>query len=308
MMSTETDAASRLLMFPTLIPGESYYSLLARYHRLSGNRADIYTFQQLFGAKADLRAAVTLPYRIRLIDEWLPEECHMPSGLVVRECTALSYLRLSGLFTEAAYDRIQQPESLRGRNQRFDMIRALQRNTQQLRFCPDCIWEDFVEYGEPCWHLVHQIDGVKYCPIHGTRLVDSPWLNKAKLNGFYPAPDYYTAHSLALSARSCMPPDPFEKPYLELARIIDWLLKNADRFSEGKLIQLYEQELGTLNLDTLLRQLTSSGTRFLTDLYGREVLQLTVSLYEHGMKRQPPLVHALMIMSLGGIPWISRYG
>lgn len=104
-------------------------------------------------------------------------------------------------------------------------------------------------------------------------------------------------------------PDPFEKPYQELAGVIDWLLRNTDAVgTESRLIELYESDLGILNIEKLLRQLTSAGVKFLESVFpGKEVLELTDSLYWNGMHHQRPVVHALMIMSLGGIPWISHY-
>lgn len=302
--------ATWLRVFPVLIPGESYYSLLARYHRLSGNLAEQYTFRELFGNRPALNAAVTLPYRVRLIDGKLPPESRLSSDLVVRRCTAYHYLRLSGLFTDAAFEQILQARTKRGRNQCARMIQALQGpHPRHLRFCPDCIRSDTREYGESYWHLIHQIEGVEYCPVHGTRLIDSHWPDGEKLAHFYNAPDRETADRLAAESRAVSAPDPFEKPYQELAGVIDWLLRNADAVgTESRLIELYESDLGILNIEKLLRQLTSAGVKFLESVFpGKEVLELTDSLYWNGMHHQRPVVHALMIMSLGGIPWISHY-
>ena len=112
-----------------------------------------------------------------------------------------------------------------------------------------------------------------------------------------------------ICSRAVSAPDPFEKPYQELAGVIDWLLRNTDAVgTESRLIELYESDLGILNIEKLLRQLTSAGVKFLESVFpGKEVLELTDSLYWNGMHHQRPVVHALMIMSLGGIPWISHY-
>ena len=91
-MPGDQDAAW-LRAFPVLIPGESYYSLLARYHRLSGNLAEQYTFRELFGNRPALNAAVTLPYRVRLIDGKLPPESRLSS-----ELSLMSSVRNTQLF------------------------------------------------------------------------------------------------------------------------------------------------------------------------------------------------------------------
>ena len=153
--------------------------------------------------------------------------------------------------------------------------------------------------------------GRPYCGgiINGTRLIDSHWPDGEKLAHFYNVPDRETADRLAAESRAVSAPDPFEKPYQELAGVIDWLLRNTDAVgTESRLIELYESDLGILNIEKLLRQLTSAGVKFLESVFpGKEVLELTDSLYWNGMHHQRPVVHALMIMSLGGIPWISHY-
>ena len=301
---------SKLLVFPILIPGESYYSLLARYERISGNLSEMYTFRQLFGNRPTLDAAVTLPYRVRLIDEKVPMECGLSSDLVIRECTAYHYLRLSGLFTDRAFEQILVARTKRGRNQRARMIRALQGSQpRHLRFCPECILSDTMEYHESYWHLVHQLEGVEYCPIHGTRLIESPWPAKEKLTHFYTAPDPDTAERFGREADTSLSPDPFQQSYLELSRVIDWLLKNAEAIgSEFRLLKLYESELGELSAEKILRQLASAGPNFFKALFpGDEMSEFEASLRQNGIIRQRPLVHALLIMSFGGIPWISKY-
>ena len=95
-----------LLVFPIPMKGECWYSLLARYHAISGNSSEKYTFDQLFGGKTVLDAAVTLPARVKLIDAWLPRECGLTSDRIIREFTAYQYLRLSSRFPDTAYQRL----------------------------------------------------------------------------------------------------------------------------------------------------------------------------------------------------------
>src|SRR5258707_529671 len=42
-----------------------------------------------------------------------------------------------------------------------------------LRRCPDCVKSDRQQYGEAYWHRLHQVPGVRICPIHDCVLEDS---------------------------------------------------------------------------------------------------------------------------------------
>lgn len=40
-------------------------------------------------------------------------------------------------------------------------------------YCPECAKEDRKLYGETYWHILPQINGVEYCPLHKCRIVES---------------------------------------------------------------------------------------------------------------------------------------
>lgn len=43
----------------------------------------------------------------------------------------------------------------------------------ELKYCPQCLQEDIDRYGEPYWHRIHQIVGIKLCPNHHVQLLSS---------------------------------------------------------------------------------------------------------------------------------------
>ena len=303
-----SEEPEHLLVFPVPIKGECWYSLLARYHAISGNHSELYTFRQLFGSRTALNAAVTLPSRVQLIDTWFPEGFGLTSDRIIRELTAYQYLKLTSLFPDSAYQSLMQSREKRGRSMRWQMVNVLQGHHQGLRFCPDCVRSDTEEYHHSCWHLVHQIDGVRYCPIHGTRLLEGPQPVSGRLTHFYLAPDTETAEQMEKTG-SGESSDAFRQQYIELAKTIDWLLVNGGRIeTEEKLLQLYETELGSdPSWTDVLHLLVSGDGRFLEDLYSRkELLDLLRGIIDHGLRRQPPLLHALLIMRLGGAQWLSK--
>ena len=42
-----------------------------------------------------------------------------------------------------------------------------------LRYCPACAANDREQYGEAYWHRIHQLIGIRMCPIHRCYLIDS---------------------------------------------------------------------------------------------------------------------------------------
>lgn len=42
-----------------------------------------------------------------------------------------------------------------------------------LQFCPICTESDIQKFGESYWHRLHQVPGVKVCPIHNVFLEQS---------------------------------------------------------------------------------------------------------------------------------------
>lgn len=295
-----------LLFFPIPIPGESFYSILARYRRKSGCAFDGQAMKQLFGYRRDLTPTITLPYCAELVDVWLPAACGLTSHELIRRFTAYQYLRLTDLFPEKAFQRIVSPKPHHGRGEQTQMIRALQGEGFKLRYCPDCVIQDTEEYGASCWHLVHQLKAVKYCPVHGTRLLESPWPQKSRLYHWYTAP---SVNDLG-ATRDDQKGDPLRDRYIALGKVIDWLLQHGEKVGpEANLTALYQHELGELTAGKIWKQLeTEAGRDFIEELFpGDALFQLALSLIRNDMRCQLPLVHAFLLMTLGGISMLDRY-
>jgi len=58
-----------------------------------------------------------------------------------------------------------------------------------LRYCPKCVIQDRVQFGECYWHRLHQIKGVEICPIHRNFLENSsvPALSTTRSTAFISA-------------------------------------------------------------------------------------------------------------------------
>lgn len=109
--------------------------------------------------------------------------------------------------------------------------------SQQLKYCPTCLIEDEVKYGEPYWHRVHQLRGVFYCPEHRDKLVYSAIQCRTK----YP--------TVALTKEVKIAP---EQPefidkradfWTAVGKAYKWLLFNRTRLEPDSIISGYKQLL-----------------------------------------------------------------
>lgn len=157
--------------FPEFYPDELVYSVLARYYTQSGYMRYTFAAEDLFQAKTvrpdpnfvNLYTSYTL--------EMLTRKMSMED--VILKHTMFPY-----------YGRFLNKER---RNQAFQALVKMQGNyhnllpmqkskdgrKRHLRYCPVCVKEDRVKYGETYWHRVHQMIGIEVCPKHGCHLVDA---------------------------------------------------------------------------------------------------------------------------------------
>ena len=55
-------------------------------------------------------------------------------------------------------------------NRECGFTRSHKRN---LWYCPSCVREDFVAFGETCWRRLPQLPGAAYCPVHKEKFRES---------------------------------------------------------------------------------------------------------------------------------------
>lgn len=157
------------LPLPAWLPDETLYSLLSRYHALSGHGSAAQTAFALFGRA---RAGTQHDFPQHLDALWTrtigvlgsPEE-------ICRQRTVLPfYLPLRPLEDQSA-----AVDSLRGPSQgmlkyRLGLLTSRFRANHPLKACPDCMRDDAAAHGIAYWHRTHQFPGVWICPQHGSHL------------------------------------------------------------------------------------------------------------------------------------------
>ena len=182
-----------LTYFPTPYPGELFYSVLCRYYMSSGIREHNIVKRQLFGSKSGIKMATLYPNAaVHAVLSQLPEGVFDGHNVILHHTPFLYYTRMyPATEREALMDDLLQGRSKTPTH----LWRTFPKGDYALRYCPLCVREDTQIYGEPYYHVEHQIPLSSVCVRHRCRLkqiaIDNPRL--ALNNRFYPLGTVETA-------------------------------------------------------------------------------------------------------------------
>ena len=157
-----------LTHFPTPYPGEWWYSILCRYHVRSGHAKQQTTVWELFGRERVPLGSVFPNGTLRQICSQLPAEVFPIRQMILQHTLFPFYMRCQPFPVK---------EEMLGRLCRGEMAtitgirKFAEKDSWRPRYCPCCAIEEQREWGEPYWHVEHQIPLMSHCPAHGCRLV-----------------------------------------------------------------------------------------------------------------------------------------
>jgi hypothetical protein len=158
---------------PDWLPDEPLFSLVNRYHGISGNNRMSATCKQLFGK--DL-SSVRIDFPGRLSE--FARRTHNLLGNsteIVQQHTILPfYLRFRSESDASIAANSMLGDSLGALKYRLGLRSNLFRENHPLKSCLKCMSADIAEHSTAYWHLSHQYPGIWYCPIHDTPLLASP--------------------------------------------------------------------------------------------------------------------------------------
>lgn len=177
-----------LPMFPTPQKGESFYSVLCRYHVRSCNYSSESTIMQLFGHHVALNMTLLSPNKISYVSKWVSPQTQITPESMLYENTALALMAV----TETAKDlQMMKEDVLIGSNHYSRRLGKINRRllglNKHLRFCPECVKEQREKIGTAYWEILPQISGYEFCPIHHCRILQSNIIVPQRLCKFYPA-------------------------------------------------------------------------------------------------------------------------
>lgn len=174
-----------LQFFPTPYPDELWYSVLCRYHVRTGNATSAVTFRELFGGVDHAALGSFLPNG--LITDIAKQ---LPEGVIDIEEIALNHTLFKYIFRFQTLDIKQKLFNVsKDTKIDFPIKKSKPSGLSELKSCPMCMAEDTEQYGEPYWHLSHQIPYVTVCNKHKCRLISRQNQYKNELNNNFVLPE-----------------------------------------------------------------------------------------------------------------------
>jgi hypothetical protein len=180
---------SQVNFFPYAYPDESLFSLISRYHQLSGNLDDRATLTELFG-KHTLIVTSHLPSLIDIFTSNIPTGAGVDSQMVIDRYTVFPYYR--PFLSERQHLNaiaMMKGGSANGLKTMMGIVPSQTRSSNNCyRFCAECVIHDAEQYGQAYWHRAHQLPLVWICHEHRIQLyeLDPRWVSLNRHRLFLP--------------------------------------------------------------------------------------------------------------------------
>ncbi|MEB4783722.1 TnsD family Tn7-like transposition protein [Paenibacillus jamilae] len=164
---------NKLSFFPMPYPDELFYSVLARYHLLSGNSGYKSTTFELFNTY-NAAAIVDLNSHLNTLVQKIPSKSSLTEDEIIAKHTLFPFYA-PFLPKERSEKVIECMKSSRGGSvhNRVGIVSSNVKTPSHLRFCSACLEEDLKVYGESYWRRMHQIPGLLICQKHHEVLSNS---------------------------------------------------------------------------------------------------------------------------------------
>lgn len=151
--------------FPKPYENELWYSIIARYHKHSGNISTLQTKNDLFG-KPIGGATNLLPIKqIGYVLEKLPPEFLKLDDIIDQN----TYFNYEKRFVSSKKKKEFIESQLDNKNSQE--IKFASKRFKTLKYCPQCAKEEIEKYDEAYWHTDHQIPIMYICHKHRCRLI-----------------------------------------------------------------------------------------------------------------------------------------
>lgn len=175
-----------LTYFPTPYPDELFYSVLCRYYVSTGIRESNIVKDQLFQKSKSPKMGFLFPSSsMRQVFAQLPSNVFHFRRIILENTPFLYFTRMY-----ATEDKERMlADVMAGKSRKpANIYTAIPRDEYALRYCPLCAKADAEMYGEPYYHVEHQIPLSSACVKHRCMLKQIEIHNpKLSLNGrFWP--------------------------------------------------------------------------------------------------------------------------
>ena len=232
----------QLPFFPTPYPDECFYSILCRYHVRSGSPSSASTIKRLFGKNYVVASTLHTAFRAEYLGQWVPPSDEISPKQVVYAHSSYQYSLLCRIDSTS---RFPVPWQKKAMEEYLDIPytrlyaygKCVGKPHGAICYCPACAEEERRIYGEPYWHVLHQMDGVEFCPVHGEPVLVTGLGYAQRRMAFFPASEIERSGLAASPSKAAMASNTTDREsFMQLATDIAWLLKNGLRFNPGTAI------------------------------------------------------------------------
>ncbi len=254
----------QLPFFPTPYPDECFYSILCRYHVRSGAPTSASTIRRLFGKNYVISSTLHTAFRADYLEQWIPPSKEISSEQIVYEHSSYQYSLLCRIESASRFPFSWQNSSFAEHldihyNRLYMYGQSVGKRHGAICYCPACVEEDRRIYGEPYWHLLHQMDGVEFCPVHGEPVLITELGYGRRRMTFFPASETAGIRLSGVPSKAALNSNTADRnAFMRLAEDIAWLLKNGRH----------------LNRNISITQALTQGKNFNDDRYQTKALYL----------------------------------
>lgn len=268
--------------FPNIYSDELLYSAFCRYYKNTKERSCKTTLKELI-PKDNPLAIMQFPSNIELfIKQFNNINYYSAEDIIFR------FTMLPLYYPFLDIDRQQYAiNNMKGNNgkgicMKLGVMASSLKALRFLKFCPECLKEDKLRYGEVYWHRSHNVEKVYLCHKHNIRLeqfcnvCNSPIATKNKFKLTPLMTECENGHDitnqrLPIKNRMC-----YMEEHIKISKAVEFLLNsNLREFNIEKVFNRYINLLGKRGF------LTISG-RFKM----KELKQQFVSYYEEGFLKE----------------------
>ncbi|AEV37849.1 Tn7-like transposition protein D [Pseudovibrio sp. FO-BEG1] len=161
-----------MLGFPLPYCDELIYSTIARYGVHSGITSPKELLFEVFG-DTKITAVSDLPGHLKKVAELYPEPLGIaPLDLLYKHTLFPLYAPFIGKARHKALSHELVGSRKSSVHLMAGVIASRVKQPKYLRYCPDCVIEQFERHGECYWRRIWQVAGADSCPSHG-KLIDA---------------------------------------------------------------------------------------------------------------------------------------
>lgn len=164
---------SKFPYFPTMYPGESLYSVIARYHKNSIGTTLKGTIEDVFGTRT-VSVSLEFPSHLKYLSNKLCDP-EINEDILLYEHTIYPFYE--PFIYEEEQNDIKQKMYFNGGGaikSKIGFLAGSLLKKESFYVCPECIKEDIDKYGESYFRVVWQAQGYQVCHKHNVFLLPYP--------------------------------------------------------------------------------------------------------------------------------------